>query len=76
MLILGFHMFVLPYFRLLSPETGPWDMAISAATVLLFYPIILFCERHLPLLMGKYRAAKPMTTAEKSTQKGQNMIKY
>ena len=56
-LILGFHMYFLIHLvRKISAEASYMDIVWSLVVVILFIPIILFTEKYIPLLMGKYRA--------------------
>lgn len=54
-LILGFHGYFILLFRHIFPTSSLLDALASVLIVLLFIPIILFSEKHLPYLMGKYR---------------------
>ena len=56
-LILGFHIYIIPLFR--SFYQNPiWDFLSAFIIVLLFIPIIVFAEKHFPLILGKYRLNK------------------
>lgn len=57
-IILAFHPYLIPIARTYFPNPSLCDGVFSAIIVLLFVPVIMFAERHLPYLMGKYRVAK------------------
>lgn len=56
-LILGFHIYIIPLIRSLYKNVV-FDFLSAFIIVLLFVPIIIFAEKHLPLLIGKYRLNK------------------
>lgn len=57
-IILGFHYFLidlLPHPEQMSMLSAIMDYMGALVIVLLFVPVIRFCETHLPYLIGKYR---------------------
>lgn len=57
-IILAFHPYLITITRAYFPLRSLYDGVFSAIIVLLFVPIIMFAERYLPYLMGKYRVTK------------------
>ena len=58
-IILGFHGHLVKAFRSIFSANSPLDILFSILIVLLFVPIIRFCQSYFPLIMGKYRVKKP-----------------
>lgn len=58
-LILGFHGHFIKAFRSVFPATSALDLVWSVCIVLLFVPIIRFCQSYFPIIMGKYRLKSP-----------------
>ncbi len=57
-LILGFHGYFVIVFRSILGTSSPFDFLFSILIVLLFVPIIRFCQFYFPLIMGKCRIKK------------------
>ena len=49
--ILGLHFYLISHIRRLIPN----ELAISIIIMLLFVPIIRFCKKHCPIVIGSYR---------------------
>lgn len=56
-LILGFHIYIIPLFSRFY-HNSYYDFISAFVIVLLFIPIIILAEKHFPLLLGKYRLNK------------------
>ena len=52
---LGFHMIFVTYTRSIFATPSLLDLLLSGLILLLFVPIIIFFEKHFPLVVGKYR---------------------
>lgn len=50
-IILGLHFYLIAHIRRLIPN----ELAISIIIMLLFIPIIRFCKKHCPIVIGSYR---------------------
>ena len=57
-LILGFHGHLVDAFRSIRSGISPLDLLFSIFIVLLFVPIIRFCQSYFPIIIGKYRLKK------------------
>lgn len=56
-LILGFHMYVIDFFRSFF-YVSIADFAFAALIIVFFVPIIMVAEKYFPLLLGKYRICR------------------
>lgn len=56
-IILGFHIRIIPFIRRVAPDTTLWDYAFAALIVIAFVPLIIISEKYFPLILGKYRAS-------------------
>ena len=55
-IILGFHIFLVQILRKIFPEPSFLDYVWSLLIIFLFIPVIIFTQRYIPILLGKYRA--------------------
>lgn len=55
-LILGFHMPLVDFFRNFELTSDIQAAAFSILIVFLFVPVIMLCKKYAPVIMGKYRA--------------------
>lgn len=53
--ILGFHMIILNFIRSILVTPSWKDYIMAFVIMLLFIPIIIFIEKYIPILIGKYR---------------------
>lgn len=61
-LILGFHGHFVKFFRSILDNSSPLNLLASILIVLLFVPLIRFCQSYFPLIMGKYRVRHTPST--------------